>query len=114
MTLNRRSVLAGALGGLMVPTLASRVLAHDKHFKIAIRDFEFEAPDGLIVHPTDRITFTNHDLSPHTATASDGSWDTGELKKGESITLTVTEDWNSDYFCAFHPTMTAKLMIEAL
>lgn len=112
MTIDRRTLMAGALGGLMVPTLASRVLAHDKHFEIAIRDFVFEAPEGLIVHPTDKIIFTNHDLSPHTATALDGSWDTGEIKKGESITLTITKEWTGDYFCAFHPHMTAKLMIE--
>lgn len=111
MKLNRRSVMAGALGGLMAPALALRAHAHDQMHDVAIRNFAFE-PETLVVHPTDKIRFTNHDLAPHTATATDGRWETDELARGDSVTLTVTEDWTGDYFCAFHPAMTATLKIE--
>ena len=111
MNLSRRTVMAGMLGGLMTPSLTLKGHAHDRQLEVAIRDFTFD-PIDLVVHPTDQVTFTNFDLAPHTATALDGSWDTGELAQGQSITLTVTKEWTGDFFCAFHPNMTAKLLIE--
>lgn len=77
---------------------------------IAISDFEFN-PATLSVKPGDRITWTNTDIAPHTATALDGSWDTGELTLGQSRTLIVGEQFASDYFCQFHPSMTAELIV---
>lgn len=77
---------------------------------IAISDFEFN-PSTVSVQPGDRVTWTNSDIAPHTATALDGSWDTGELTRGQSKTLIVTEQFSTDYFCQFHPSMTAKLGI---
>ena len=92
---------------------AAPVFAHDKEFNVEIRGFDFELPQEE-VHPTDRITFTNHDLTPHTATANDGSWDTGILEKGDSITLTVDETWTGDFYCVLHPAMTGTLAIGKL
>lgn len=77
---------------------------------VAISDFEFN-PATLSVKAGDRITWTNSDIAPHTATALDGSWDTGELTRGQSKTLVVTEPFSSDYFCQFHPSMTATLNV---
>ena len=110
MTLSRRAVVAGLAslaGGALVPATALRAAAvHD----VAIRNFTFEPP-VLSVRHGDSIRFTNLDLAPHTATADDGSWDTGTLEKGQSATLTVSADWSLYYFCAFHPAMTARLII---
>ena len=111
MRVKRRTLLLGALGGLMAPSLGSGAWAHDRDHHVDIREFTFD-PVDLVVRPNDRITFTNHDLAPHTATALDGSWDTGELNRGDSVTLRVTKDWTGDFFCAFHPNMTASLVIE--
>ena len=106
MSLTRRMFTAGAGVAMAAP-----VLADNRLHEIAIRDFAFHPP-VLSVSPEDRIRFTNHDLAPHTATAQDGSWDSGELEEGASIILTVTKDWTGGYFCAFHPAMTARLHIE--
>ena len=110
MTINRRTLLAGALGGLLAPAPISRARARGRLHLVAIRGFAF-VPDQLAVRPGDQIRFTNDDLAPHTATARDGSWDTGPLAQGESTELTVTPDWSAEYFCAFHPSMTARLRI---
>lgn len=93
--------------------LAAPACAHDKSFTVAIRDLTFELPDAEL-HPTDKITFVNHDLVAHTATANDGSWDTGVLENGESITLTITPEWTSDFYCVLHPNMTGTLILGTL
>lgn len=112
MEFRRRRFLAGALG-LPVAWMGSA-----KHgfaetgtlHEIEIKEFAFD-PAILEVRPGDRIRWTNQDISPHTATADDGGWDTGELKKGESVTLEVTTSMTVPYFCAFHPTMRAKVVV---
>ena len=61
----------------------------------------------------DTVTWINKDLVPHTATASDKSWDSGRLSKGESFSLAITDQVNLDYFCFYHKQMKAKLVLSA-
>ena len=63
------------------------------------------------VHIGDTVTWVNKDIVPHTATARDKSWDSGQLKKGESFTLTITKDTDLDYYCFYHRQMKAKLVL---
>ena len=44
-----------------------------------------------------------------TATARDGSWDSGIIEAGSAWQTTVTPTMLGGYFCAFHPSMTASL-----
>lgn len=108
--MDRRTFVRGALGGALIPLSPGPIAAQGELREVSIRNFVYE-PETLAVKPGDQIRFTNHDLAPHTATADDGSWDTGTLEKGQSVELTVTEEWTRDYFCAHHPAMTAKLII---
>ncbi len=112
MTPNRRRVLRLGLGAAIVPALTLSTRAEGRFHEVAIRGFLFE-PARLAVKIGDRIRFSNHDLAPHTATAQDGSWDTGTLDQGQSTELSVTADWTGGYFCAYHPSMTAQLEITA-
>lgn len=57
----------------------------------------------------DTVTFTNADAAPHTATATDGSFDTGRLTQGQSASITISEAGTFDYFCAVHPSMKASI-----
>lgn len=85
----------------LAPLFAGAVAAAE--FTVDIKNFKFE-PAELSVAPGDTITFVNHDGMPHTATAGDGSFDTGRLAKGETATVTVTAGTH-DYICALHPAM---------
>lgn len=105
MSVSRRAFMAGAGAALAAPAFA-----HDPVHEVAIRGFAFQ-PAALTVRAGDHIRFANHDLAPHTATATDGSWDTGPLQAGESVTLTVDKEWGGTYFCVFHPHMTARLSV---
>lgn len=77
---------------------------------VEIRAFKF-VPAVLTVKTGDRIKWINRDIAPHTATAADQSWDTGELVKDASRTLTVEKNFAGTYFCRFHPSMKAALKI---
>ena len=106
--------LAVALAAASVLPLASagRVRAHGnpKTHIVHITGFAF-APDTLKVHAGDTLRWINDDIVPHTATAADESWDTGELKPGQTGDIKVTADMHSTYFCRFHPRMKAGLRV---
>ena len=76
--------------------------------EVRIKGFKF-VPENLAAKPGDSITFINEDIAPHTATADDKSWDTGAIKKGESVTVEVNQGFASAYFCRFHPKMRATI-----
>lgn len=51
----------------------------------------------------------NHDVVPHTATAADGTWDSGEVAPGEAFVLVVARGHGDCYVCRYHPTMVGVL-----
>jgi plastocyanin len=77
---------------------------------VAIRDFTFTA-GNLQVPVGAKVTWTNYDDAPHSATAKDGTWDTGILSKGESKTLTFDQAGDYTYYCTVHPSMVARLQV---
>ncbi len=81
---------------------------------VNIQSFAFE-PQPLVtpeqVNVGDTITWINQDIVPHTATASDSSWDTGLIEAGAQVSLQVTKGWESNYYCIYHPKMLGKLVL---
>lgn len=71
---------------------------------VTIKGMKF-SPKNLRVAVGDRITFVNQDSVPHTATASDGAFDTGRLRGGQSKRITVSVAGKHNYICRFHPGM---------
>ena len=78
---------------------------------VEIKDFAF-SPATLTVKVGDTVTWTNQDSVGHSATADDGSFDTGILAQGESNTVTFTEAGTFAYHCTPHPNMTAMIVVE--
>ena len=114
LLLNRRTILSQAVAALAATVALRpgpmRAAAGDDPVEhiVEIRAFKF-APDVQPVMAGDRITWVNRDIVPHTATASDKSWDTGTIPKGGSKTVTITHGMSVEYFCRFHPMMKASL-----
>ncbi len=77
---------------------------------VEIKGMKF-SPATLSVAAGDTITFTNADAAPHTATANDGSFDTGRLNKGQSAIVTVAAGTH-DYKCLVHPSMKGSVSAE--
>lgn len=63
------------------------------------------SPKNITVKAGDTIQFINMDTAPHTATAKDGSFETGRLKKGESAMVKISSAGDLSYFCKIHPSM---------
>jgi plastocyanin len=72
--------------------------------KVQIVEFSYE-PDPVVVQAGGKVTWQNEDTAPHTATADDGSFDTGTIEKGKLGSATFKEPGTFTYFCEIHPTM---------
>jgi LPXTG-motif cell wall-anchored protein len=79
---------------------------------VAIADFNF-APATITVSQGDTVTWVNNGPTAHTATASDGSFDTGLLQKGQSGSHTFDQAGTFAYICTPHPFMKGTVVVEA-
>jgi plastocyanin len=77
-----------------------------------ISDFKF-TPATITIHTGDTITWTNVGPTEHTATASNGSFNTGILKKGQSASHTFTQPGTYAYICTIHPFMHGTIVVLA-
>lgn len=75
-----------------------------KSEKVEIVEFTYQ-PDPVVVQAGGKVTWQNQDTAPHTATADDGSFDTGTIEKGKTGSATFKEPGTFTYFCEIHPTM---------
>ena len=60
----------------------------------------------------DEVTFVNNDIVVHTATADDGSFDTGDIAPGESKTVVIDTPGALTYHCVHHPEMVGSIVVE--
>jgi plastocyanin len=79
---------------------------------VSIRDFAF-APKTVEIRVGDRVTWTNRDSVEHTATARNGSFDTGLLGEGESRSIRFNVAGTYRYVCTPHPSMTGTVVVRA-
>ncbi|HSS42956.1 MAG TPA: cupredoxin family copper-binding protein [Solirubrobacterales bacterium] len=78
--------------------------AASKSEKVDIVEFTYQ-PDPVVVQVGGKVIWQNQDTAPHTATADDGSFDTGTIEKGKIGSETFKEAGTFTYFCEIHPTM---------
>jgi plastocyanin len=72
--------------------------------KVKIVEFVY-GPDPVTVQVGGKVTWQNEDTAPHTATADDGSFDTGTIEQGKIKSETFKQAGTFTYFCEIHPTM---------
>jgi plastocyanin len=77
---------------------------------VTIKDFLF-APKSITVSVGEPVVWSNSGPSAHTATADDGSFDTGLLRKGQSRSHTFTKAGTFSYFCEPHPNMKGTIRV---
>ena len=93
----RRRILAG--GNAAAPSGKL-----ERSVKVEIVDFAYN-PDPVQVETGGKVIWQNMDSAPHTATADDGSFDTGTLEEGKLKSETFKKAGTYTYFCEIHPTM---------
>jgi LPXTG-motif cell wall-anchored protein len=79
---------------------------------VTISDFKF-APGSVTVNVGDTVTWSNNGPTGHSATATNGSFDTGVLSKGSSGSHTFTQAGTFSYFCKPHPFMKGTITVVA-
>ncbi len=109
-TASLRIGLAISLVALALSLAVPAVLAAARG--VAIRDFAF-SPGTVEIRVGDTVTWTNRDSVAHTATARNGSFDTGLLAEGESGSVRFTAAGTYRYLCTPHPDMTGTVVVRA-
>ena len=71
---------------------------------VRMDDFFF-SPASVTVAVGDTVTWHNTGKAPHTATANDGSFDTGTVNSGGSASHTFNSAGTFSYVCTIHPNM---------
>lgn len=79
---------------------------------VTIADFSF-SPGSLTINPGDTVTWVNNGPTPHSATANNGSFNTGILKAGQSASHTFDQAGTYSYYCQPHPYMKATIVVQA-
>jgi len=88
-------IVGGALllGGAGVAQAASTM--------VEAQDFDF-SPKTISIDPGGSINFTNTGHATHTATADNGSFDSGDIKPGASETITIKAPGTYPFYCKYH------------
>jgi len=110
----RHLALALAAAGLVLVgasfAAAARERAEPRRHTVTIEGNAFR-PDDLTVGRGDTVVWVNRDFYPHTATDTEGRFDSGPIPAGESWALAVEASGELRYVCTFHPTMKATLRV---
>ena len=72
--------------------------------KVEIVDFAYD-PDPTTIQAGGKVTWINRDSAPHTATADDGSFDTGTIDQGKLKSESFKQPGTYTYICTIHPSM---------
>jgi plastocyanin len=72
--------------------------------KVEIAEFAY-SPEPVVVQVGGKVTWKNDDNPPHTATADDGSFDTGIIETGKTKSVTFKKAGTFTYYCTVHPFM---------
>ena len=78
---------------------------------VVIQNFSFK-PAHITVKRGTRVTWINRDMTKHTATASNGAFDSGILRPGQSYSHTFkTAGRTNNYHCEIHPFMRGSVTV---
>lgn len=79
---------------------------------VTIVDFSF-SPGTITIDQGDTVTWVNDGPTPHSATASDGSFDTGVFPAGQTRSHTFSQAGTFAYICTPHPNMRGTVVVQA-
>ena len=69
-------------------------------------------PATITVAPGTTVVWTNHDDVEHTVTASDNRFSSPAIQTDGQFSYTFSTPGTYSYFCAIHPFMTAKVIVQ--
>jgi plastocyanin len=78
---------------------------------VSISGFSFK-PASLEVSVGTIVVWTNQDSAAHTVSADDSSFESGTMATGGTFSHTFTKAGTYPYYCAFHPSMRATVVVK--
>src|SRR5262249_28452989 len=75
--------------------------AHAANVTVTMVGSQF-SPRTITVNAGDTVTFVNQDSMAHTATADNGSFDSGTIQPGQQFGATFNQSGTYQYYCKFH------------
>lgn len=106
----------GAAPGLLAALLllvASVAIALADPIAVQIKGFAYH-PATITVVVGGSVTWTNEDADAHSATANDGSFDTGLKSQNQSSTVVFNTAGTFAYYCSIHPEMVGTVNVKAV
>jgi plastocyanin len=67
----------------------------------------------VVIGVNNTVSWTNNDLIPHTVTASDGSFSSGNMNPGDSFAYTFTTPGTYTYHCSYHSWMKGTVIVKS-
>ena len=83
----------------------------NENHDVSITDDKDFLPEDLTINVGDTVVWTNNDDSPHTVTADDDEFNSGNLAEGATWSYTFTEAGTYDYHCNYHGSMTGSVTV---
>lgn len=96
---------------IMTFAVAVPGIAAAKSHTIIIEGMKFN-PQNLMVSVGDKVTWVNKDIVPHTATAKDKSFNSGNIETEKSWIWMAKGKGNYPYKCLFHQPMKGTLIVK--
>lgn len=96
------------IAGLALAASATLPVIAEEH-RVTIRGMAFQ-PTLLEVAVGDTIVFANTGGGAHTATATVGAFNTGRIRSGEGVRVSITEAGSIVYVCDYHPSMRGRIV----
>ncbi len=96
------------IAGLVVAANLAAPVAAEEH-RVTIRGMAFQ-PSVLKVAVGDTVVFANTRRAAHTATATDGAFDTGRIGSGKVAGIEITNAGTIHYICDYHPSVQGRIV----
>ncbi len=94
-----------------VVMLALAAWAPAKRQTVTIELFQYK-PAVVRAAAGDTIVWENKDIVPHTATANDKSWDSGNIAAAARVRTIAKKKGEHEFICVYHPNMKGKLIVK--
>jgi len=107
-----QSSSAGQIGGTSPKTTTVDMLK-GSGANASIAQSYSPSPVTVVIGVNNTVTWVNNDGAPHTVTANDGSFASGNVAPTGTFTFTFTKAGTYAYHCLYHPWMVGTVIVKA-
>jgi len=108
--LSRTALATAFVAGLALPSLFVAAAPASSAVAVDITKFAF-VPKEITIAPGTKITWTNHDETPHSVTSNDKSFASKGLDTDDTFEHVFASEGDFTYFCTVHPFMTGVVHV---